>query len=369
MLKSALTTLSDLMRMPHCVTACITALALMGECRAAEPNGSWITFLSHRSGGNLLYRMRPDGGDVTPIFGGEVKGVPGIPDGRVYYREPHFGFQSPDGKYFLDWALDVSMRGNEMGMPIIQLHLGRIGGGPTRVIASNSVQEDFAWSPDSKRFVYGEFNQVRSLTGKMIYTPKQFKISALEASTNAEEVVLEKNFLWGLEDWSPDGKKLLFEVSSTLDVNRKSTSLVEFDLAAASEMRKAMAPFLSDENIKAIDSNLRVVAKTGQGERFLGGRYSPDGRRIASAIMRGTADIKLTVIDVNSGESRAIASYPEGLRGPFSWSPDGTEILFCRHLAEYDEPEKMKDGLGIWAIRPDGTNARLITTGWCADWK
>jgi hypothetical protein len=342
----------------------------MGECRGAEPKGSWITFLSHRSGGNLLYRMRPDGGDVTPIFGGKLNDMPGIPGGMFYYRQPHWGFQSPDGKYFLDWALDACLLGDELGSPIAQLHLGRISGGPTRVIAASSVTEDFAWSPDSKRFAYGEVNQVRSWTGKMVYTPKQFKICDSEARVGtAEEVILEKSLLWELEDWSPDGKKLLFEVGSTLDVRTRSTSLIEFDLATASEMRKSMGPFLSDENIKTLDSNLKVVAKTGQGERFLGGRYSPDGRQIASATMRGSADMKLTVIDVISGRLRAVASYPEGLRGPFSWSPDGTEILFCRHLAEYDQPEKMKSGLGIWAIRPDGTNARFITTGWCADWK
>jgi hypothetical protein len=32
-----------------------------GACRGAELEGSFITFLSHRTGRNLLYRMRPDG--------------------------------------------------------------------------------------------------------------------------------------------------------------------------------------------------------------------------------------------------------------------------------------------------------------------
>ncbi len=39
---------------------------------------SWITFLSRRSGANLLYRMHPDGSDLTPIFGGELGEVPGL---------------------------------------------------------------------------------------------------------------------------------------------------------------------------------------------------------------------------------------------------------------------------------------------------
>jgi hypothetical protein len=31
--------------------------------------GPWVTFLSHRTGHNVLYRVRPDGTDLKPIFG------------------------------------------------------------------------------------------------------------------------------------------------------------------------------------------------------------------------------------------------------------------------------------------------------------
>ena len=55
-------------------------------CRGADPEGSFITFLSHRSGRNLLYRMRPDGSNLTPIFGGELKDVPGLTEGLSLYR-------------------------------------------------------------------------------------------------------------------------------------------------------------------------------------------------------------------------------------------------------------------------------------------
>src|SRR4051794_41802207 len=71
-----------------------------GDCEADEPAGSWITFLSRRSGGNLLYKMRPDGSEVTPIFGGDLKDVPGLPPGLTLYREPHWTRQSPDRRVF-----------------------------------------------------------------------------------------------------------------------------------------------------------------------------------------------------------------------------------------------------------------------------
>lgn len=52
--------------------------------------GSWITFLSNRTGQNLLYRMRPDGAELKAVFGGRVEGLPGISPKYTVYLEPHW---------------------------------------------------------------------------------------------------------------------------------------------------------------------------------------------------------------------------------------------------------------------------------------
>jgi Tol biopolymer transport system component len=161
------------MQRPILALACLIAASTPDECPGVEPKGSWITFLSARSGNTLLYKMRPDGSQLTPVFGGEIEGVAGIPEGATYYRQPHFGYQSPDGKYFLDWALDMATRGGKIVSAVKMLHLGRLDGGTTRIIAAEGVTECFAWAPDSKRFVFETTNQVRSITGKMISTPNR----------------------------------------------------------------------------------------------------------------------------------------------------------------------------------------------------
>ncbi len=64
--------------------------------------------------------------------------------------------------------------------------------------------------------------------------------------------------------------------------------------------------------------------------------------------------------------------YKDGLRGPICWSPDGTEILFSRPLPAGDKREASKEednGLGLWAIKPDGSGARFLSTGWSPDWR
>src|SRR5438067_11340690 len=96
-----------------------------GQERKLIAKESWITFLSHRTGDNLLYRMRPDGTQCTPIFGGTVKDAPGLRDGMTLYREPHWTWQSPDRKHFASWAADSFRPGDKAGVGRkYGLHLG-----------------------------------------------------------------------------------------------------------------------------------------------------------------------------------------------------------------------------------------------------
>jgi hypothetical protein len=116
-------------------------------------------------------------------------------------------------------------------------------------------------------------------------------------------------------------------------------------------------------------------------------RYSPDGKFIAVTAIRkaekpGVAwealDFELGVIDRATATYRKVVSYKDGLRGPICWSPDGSEILFSRPLESSDKREAMgsgdgainqEHGLGLWAIKPDGSGERFLTTGWSPDWR
>ena len=78
----------------------VTRAAFAGE--TSKPiEGSWITFVSHRTGSNLLYRMRPEGSDCTSIFGGPIKDAPGVAAEMTLYREPHWTWQSSDGQWIV----------------------------------------------------------------------------------------------------------------------------------------------------------------------------------------------------------------------------------------------------------------------------
>jgi hypothetical protein len=146
---------------------------------------SWITFLSHRSGNQRLYRMQPDGGSLAPIFGGECEDVPGLQEGQALYRRPHWSRQSPDRRYFLSWANDVGPPGEDDRSPVRNMiYLGGTDGGPVRVLAPDG-REVFTWAPDSQRFAYSRSPgpDVRTVTGLAPRMPStQVVVAAIDGS-------------------------------------------------------------------------------------------------------------------------------------------------------------------------------------------
>jgi hypothetical protein len=162
----------------------------------AAPAGQWITFLSHRTGYNLLYRMRPDGSDVRPVFGRPLKDVPGLTPGVTLYREPHWTRQSPDGKWFLSWAWDRGRPDEKYnGSPHFLVRVGSLDGGPTRVAAPDA-DEEFAWAPDSQRFAFAVHSRppaaARDAGGRVRGT--EIRVAGIDGS--GEMTVLEKPGAW-----------------------------------------------------------------------------------------------------------------------------------------------------------------------------
>src|SRR5437763_11678183 len=353
------------------------------SCGDPKPAGgeSWITFLSHRTGDNLLYRMRPDGTQCTPIFGGTVKDAPGLRDGMTLYREPHWTWQSPDRKHFASWAADSFRPGDKAGVGRkYGLHLGRADGtGPTRVVAP-VCEEAAAWSPDGSRLAYAVGSD-RVEPSPYRHPPRMTRIYVVAIDGTDEEMVFEQPGHWTPQDWSPDGKKLLLLRDEFIDVRLTGHSdLFELDLPTVERVRKAAQPRARWQNgpvLEALSPVLGAAAPVDPNDA----RYSPDGKSIAVTAVRKAAkpgewnslDFELGVIDRATAAYRKVAWYEEGLRGPICWSPDGSEILFSRPLKAGDRRERFKGdsgalrqewGLGLWSIRPDGTGERFVTTGW-----
>jgi Tol biopolymer transport system component len=363
-----------------------------GASHGAEPRKdrreTYITFVSHRTGDNLLYRMRPDGSDCNPIFGGTIKDAPGIDDDFNLYREPHWTWQSPDGKYFSSWAYDSLRPKNKVRAlsssppgPMFRMILGRSdGSGPVRILTPE-CDEAVAWSPDSRRIAYGVFSEQRS-TSAYPNPARMTRIYVVAINATSEELIFEQPGVWRPMDWSIDGKKLLMIRSEILSTNFMLSDIVEIDMAKIEKIQQNPG---RENPTKWQNHVTRFLIEPVLGDAATikpeYARYSPDGKSIAvmgihkedKPVNWKPLDFELGIIDRGSSTYRKIAHYEAGLRGPLCWSPDGTEIVFSRPLEKGDDREKWDEegsnGLELWLIKSDGTDARPLTTGWSPDWR
>ena len=368
---------------------------VQAQSTEAEP-APVVTFLSHRTGTNLLYTMNGDGREIRPIFGGLIKDVPTVGEGVALYREPHWTRQSPNGKYFASWVYEKGRPyAKYQGESRAMLWAGDIAGTWTRVVNPDCTEE-FAWAPDSERIAMSILSRDHSKGFFQSGKPRSTEVVIAGIDSSNVDYVLEQHGTWLTEDWSADGSRLLLthrEADAGLENER--CDLLEFRVADAIRARNSADGGVSARGSewtakKAADYLVKVPGDL-RGLRVNCARYSPDGKTIAVLAedpmnLFAPNDVaddelgrermkrllgKLLVVDRSSGQVQKIADYKDGIRGPICWTGDGAAVLFSRYLAKDDDREKTladkEHGLSIWSIDRDGKNARFITTGWSPD--
>jgi hypothetical protein len=372
--------------LPVVLTVSLLPVALCGRADDPRPDPkvdpSWITFLSHRTGGNLLYRMRPDGSECKPIFGGPVKDAPGLGDGQSLYRDPHWTWQSPDRKYFVSWANDsIRPSATSRVRPRESENRGRTDGTGSARALTPVCSEAAAWSPDSRRVAYAVRTDRESSAHPTPTRMTRIYVVAIDGAS--EDFIFEYPGTWSPQDWSPDGKKLLLRHFLSIDDKLTRIDLFELDLTMTDGWKAKVRTgerWQNDWVTEALSPVLGDTAAVWPHDA----RYSPDGKTIALTAIRKkdkpgpwkALDFELGVVDRAAMTYRKVVRYEDGLRGPICWSPDGTEILFSRPLKADDKREALEDsevgaerGLGLWGIKPNGTGERFLTTGWSPDWR
>ncbi len=335
-------------------------------------NDQWITFLSHRTGTNLLYKMRPDGSELEVILGGPLSGQPTINNEVRIIREPHWTRLSPHRHYFASWVYEVGRPYSKwQGEFRPTITIGDLHGKWTRVLHP-AAEEEFAWSLDGTQLAFAviseEAGQENRANGRQ--NPRQTKIVTSGFDGSYEEVVFESSGLISVQDWSPDGERLLLVRQSGSIRPGDFSSLFEYDLTR-----------------REIVSDWKLGS---EGFSVVNARYSPAGRSIAilwtdtnkqfAPNERAKDELgrgrmlrmlgKLSLMNYRSKELMLLADHPYGQRGPICWSPDGKSVLLSRYLKSDDSREQFEDehGLGIWDVKADGSGDHFVTTGWSPDW-
>jgi Tol biopolymer transport system component len=92
--------------------------------------------------------------------------------------------------------------------------------------------------------------------------------------------------------------------------------------------------------------------------------WSPQDSQIAYIAQRD-GDITLSIIDVQTGETRSLTSEDEFVESNPTWTPDGASLIFARYQPQGDAEAEGPVSAGIWRVPADGSSPpqRLALTG------
>lgn len=245
-----------------------------------EPTETLLTFLSHRSGHNLLYKSQPDGNNPQPIFGGPILDVPSVNSSYAMFREPHWTRQSPNGKHFASWTYEMGKPHSEyQGVVRAMLWVGDIAGNWTRIV-NPDCREEFAWAPDSKRIAFS-ISSTKNYRGSLQKSPETTEIYVSGIDGSDFNCILEQYGKWMVLDWSPDAARILIIQRHFGQQPGDGTSaLFEFRVADAMDARER-EPFDPEWAASGALKFLDPIVLELEGLQFNTARYSPTRNEIA----------------------------------------------------------------------------------------
>jgi Tol biopolymer transport system component len=310
-----------------------------------------IAFMSDRDGNNEIYVMEVDGSGVINLTKNEAQdGFPGWSDSKrtiaflttrestsvsIYQMNDHgrrlkalvtdkpiiatSPAWSPDGEWI---AFDSGLSGQS------DVYLINVKTGDVKNLTDHPASDRFyGWAPDSDQILVVSNRGDLSINNPAIY------ITRLGGSDFVQ--LTEIDSANALPSWSPDGKRIAF--TSDRDGNA---------------------------DIYVMDSNGDNLIRITDDPKFEGfPLWSPDGTKILYVSVDGEdekANSEIYLMNADGSDKRNLTNNPgqDGLSWEFSWSPDGSQILFTTD----------RDGnIEIYVMDADGGNLTNLTNNPATD--
>jgi Tol biopolymer transport system component len=285
----------------------------------ANPLTRKIAFVSNRDGNREVYSMDENGANEV-----NLTNHPGQDDSAV---------MSPDGSKIAF----LSYRDGDAELYVVNPD----GSGTAKLTDNTSADFYPSWSPDSKKIVFCQDYGVHTINvdGSGLTT-----LTSPYASDTGPE-------------WSPDGTRIVFTRivqgrADLLSIKTDGTDLRNLtNTAIAEEYFSSWSPDSSKIafiSYRAGDSNNKVYVMnadgTGQSRVSDGSSYdmrpewSPDSSKIAFVSSLSSTS-NLEIINVNGTERTVLSNTFGDLNSGFSWSRDGSSIIFPGRSAGADNDD------------------------------
>jgi len=263
---------------------------------------------------------------------------------------------SPDGKWVLFSAVDVSLEANTK-TPHVWV-VPTAGGEPHEIISTQDADRP-RWSPDGKRFLFlstkeggsqiwiADFDAAKgSVTGTR-------KLSSI--ATEADGPI-----------WSPDGKNILFVSDVYPDCADEACNAKRVEEAEKSKVKALIFTHLLYRHWNAYDkgkrNHLLIISADGGPSRdltpgnhdvppfSLGGQddyaFSPDGQEVCytsnhDEVGALSTNNDLFIVSVNGGAAKKITDNPASDSSPL-YSPDGKYIAYRAQVRPGYESDRFR---------------------------
>ncbi|MEA1976891.1 MAG: hypothetical protein U9N80_03225 [Chloroflexota bacterium] len=226
-----------------------------------------------------------------------------------------------------------------------------------------TTQSYLSWSPEGDRVV---FSSTEGYPGQNLYI----------ASVDGTDMLnLTESFPKGeFPAWSPDGSQILYTSCQDLPCRVFSISLEDGQLRTFLDKASVLSvpgavwavdrPLLTfnaypDERLDALQvfvSNLDgsdLIQVTNGEESSYAPWISPDGQEVVYLSFFHTNSGQDLLISEIEGDTRILATNPDGTLSEPAWSPIGGWIVFKRHTEE--------GGTDLFIVREDGSHVYQVT--------
>ncbi len=290
-----------------------------------SPDGSRLLFSRISGTGRDADGSRIDSDRYLVTMNAEGTGTRFLTTGGAWDHAPSW---SPDGSQVAYIAFD-------------SVWVRDANGSGGRAVASDAYWDGgLSWSPDGSKIAFTRSDGTEA------------SIRLIQVDTASEEVLADVPGRESHPQWSPDGQRILYYVSTDdgrREVWAAGASGRQVGIAPGQFVGRGSAPPAGGCGGDASDASRQLGSLNDASEPA----WSPDCTHVVFS-----HDDSLWLMRTDGTDLRRLTPYDARRSRAPSWSPDGTRIAFARTNYENDEWVSH-----IWLVNSDGTGHTQLTGG------